>query len=81
MFVELTPTVLVDPDEVAATVADEEAAGTRVYLRGSGSRSYLLIDLPLAEVVSALLTRPPSRHDPDLTRLSFDRPRPSGGSR
>ncbi|KAB2806955.1 hypothetical protein F9L07_28395 [Pimelobacter simplex] len=65
MFVELTPTVLVDPAEVAV-VTDHPDGGSRIYLRGSGFQQYLVVDRPVAEVALALLSRPrvrPSTRD------------------
>lgn len=76
-FVELTPTVLVDPAEVAV-VTDHSDGGSRIYLRGSGVRQYLVVDRPVAEVALALLSRPPVRPS---TRDALAGIRPAGRRR
>lgn len=74
-FVELSPSVLVDPTEVAVLV--EATDGTRVYLRGSGARSWVWVDRPLAQVVAAL---DPRKRPEDAPRVlcSAATPAPAG---
>lgn len=60
MFVQLTPDVLVDPTEVAAVTQNPDG-GSRLYMRGSGTRSHIVVGLPVADVSAALAADPSAR--------------------
>lgn len=53
MFVELCPSLLVDPTEVSL-VSGTTTAKTRVYLKGNGGLSWLEVDRPIHEVLAVL---------------------------
>lgn len=59
MFVELCPSLLVDPTEISLVSGSSEST-TRVYLKGTSRLSWLEVERPIHEVLAIVSTATPA---------------------